>query len=135
MIVDNADIALYGLLSILGIWSVGWLVAGLYKANADNDRKYYWLTHAAWVLINLVIVGFGLLTISDATFDTEFVTMQRNIVAANVLLDIGYILIAKHLQKHKKSKLQQIGGAVFIQGLFLLILDSIFAVFFTLLLV
>lgn len=135
MIIDNAELTLYVLLITLGVWSLVWLVFGVYKALADSNRKYYWLTHAAWVLVNLVIVGFGLFTVADATLDTEFVTMQRNIVAANALLDIGYILIAKHLQKHEKLTMQHIGGAIFIQGLFLLILDIVFTVIFTLLLV
>lgn len=134
MIVDNADVALYVLLAILGIWSVGWLVVGLYKSHTNSKQKYYWLTHAAWVLVNLVIVGFGLLTVSDATLDTEFVTFQRNLVAINALLDIGYIVIAKLLQRHAKESIQQAGKAIFVQGLFLLLLDITFAIIFTLLL-
>ncbi len=134
MVVDNAHIVLYGLLTILGAWSICWLITGLYKSQTDKEHRYYWLTHAVWVTVNLTIFGFGLFAISNATLDTEFVTLQRNIVAVNALLDIGYMAVAKYLQKTERPNRQQIGKAIFIQGLFLLILDSIFAVIFTLLL-
>lgn len=134
MILNNADIALYTLLLTLGVWSIIWLVVSVLQWRTDTKRKYYWLTHIAWVSVNILIAGFGFITLSDATFDTDFVTFQRNLVAVNALLDIGYIVIARLLQRHAKESIQQAGKAIFVQGLFLLLLDVTFAIIFTLLL-
>jgi hypothetical protein len=134
MMIDSATVAIYGLLTVLGVWSATWLVLGISKAIADKQRKIYWYTHAGWVGVNLCIVSVGLITLGGATFDREFVTLQRNIVGVNAALDIGYLFIAKWLQTKSRLSMKQIGEAVYIQGLFLLVLDVVFTILLTILL-
>ena len=129
-----AATAIYSLLFLLAAWSLGWMLHAGVKLYHSKKRDYYYLTHIVWALVNIAIAVFGFISVKSNLIDDNFASMQRNIIAFNVLLDIGYILLAKRMRKSSRKNIVGAGKAVMMQGAFLLVLDSAFATILTLIL-
>jgi hypothetical protein len=111
-------------MSILLAWALSWIVLSIFKIKHNAKNKIYWLTSLFWSLVNILIATitiFSTLKIENYTLDRAI--SMRNIVLVNVFLDIVYIVIALILKSSSKDTKKQIGSAVLIQGLFLLVFD------------
>jgi len=129
----SADLIFYLLLFmiILLSWAVAWMVLSLYKIRTRAKSTLYWQANFVWNVVNFFIAIISIYTTAKLeAISFEHAVTMRNIVAVNVLLDVVYIMVAIVLMKSTNSKKQQIGKAVLVQGLFLLVLDiAIVAVF------
>jgi hypothetical protein len=116
---------------VLLAWSLFWILYSLNSLRKTTDKRIYWQTHIVWSLINVIIAGYSLIsTRLVETFTYDRAVSLRNIVAVNIFLDVVYIVLAIFLQKSKSTNKQNIGRAIFIQGIFLLLLDTAIVVTF-----
>lgn len=105
---------------VLTSWAVYWLVKS-YKFQ-KNDLKYK--THFYWNIVNLII-AFGSLVFlfSQDSLSDSIINVLTIIVLINVFFDIGYVVVAQLLSRQENQKYKEVGSALNIQGIFLLILD------------
>ena len=111
-------------MSILLLWALSWIVLSAVKMR-DSRHKIFWQVNLFWNVVNLVIASVTLLQISTRQV-LLFEEAQRliTIVGVNIILDIGYLIVALLLLQRRSDVKNQIGTAIIVQGSFLLILDS-----------
>jgi hypothetical protein len=111
-------------LPMLLAWSVLWTALaaiGLFRRNASDRMRGFWLTNALWVCVNTAI---GVVALLDPPADAaEFVRL----LWINAGLDVLYLLIGVILITRRPPIARGVGAAILVQGAFLLILDVAWA--------
>jgi hypothetical protein len=116
---------------VLLAWSLTWIVFAAIKLRKSNSEKIYWQTHIFWGVINTLIASYSLISTAQIDyFTSDRAVSLRNVVAINIFLDVFYIAFALILKKSENEIKKQIGRAVLVQGLFLLILDTVIVMTF-----
>ena len=115
----------------LFIWALVWMVVSVRKIKDGAPNKLYWQTHLAWSIVNVGIAIYSVITLLRLrTYTYERAVDMKNIVAINILLDIGYIAVALLLLRSKNLKLHLVARALVVQALFLIVLDSVIVLYF-----
>lgn len=124
-------------MGVLGAWAlgnIGWGTVGL-LTTAENPKRSFHLTNAAWNLVNGLIATVGYFSNSGADAKdldlVETVSASHNIekvLLLNAGLDAAYIaggayLIVKGVDEQKDG-LVGTGRSVILQGAFLLVFDA-----------
>lgn len=118
-------------MSILFVWSLSWIVLSVVKIKQNVANKIYWLVNFFWSLVNISIASMSIFTtLGIENYSLERTTSMRNIVLVNVFLGIIYIVVAIILKRSSNDTKKQIGSAVLVQGMFLLIFDILIVVVF-----
>lgn len=132
-LMDNSDLYFGSLVFMIAltVWSLAWILLSVVKIKSGSTRKIMWQTHFVWSCVNLIIAAYSLVsTLSISEYSYQRGVDMKNIVAINILLDIGYLLFAVALFMSKKEKLHYVAQAIVVQALFLLLLDSIIVLYF-----
>jgi hypothetical protein len=110
------------LIIALTAWALLWLTAaavGLYARPREWWRGF-WFMSALWAAIDGAIAWWGL--VNPPLSPAELAP----ILLVNIGLGVGYLLGAALLLTRRTPLLKGFGGAVLVQGLYLLVQDSYF---------
>lgn len=128
----NETIVVFTGMTTLLLWGVFNVYVGWVNRKKDpGTPKYYRREmNGLWGIINTAIAVFALyslITITAAT-SIDYVSI-RDIVAINVIIDIGYILVGVILgfspQFRTSIKRKGYGQAIMLQGAVLFVLDAL----------
>ncbi len=120
---------------ILGTWAVVNLVWGAVASfRTRGQTQAFHQMNAYWNLVNLGIAGYGFWQakqVAVLNFWEVLVTQQQieKVLLANATLDFGYIALGLYLiergRRLEKDKWLGFGKSIVLQGVFLLLFDSI----------
>jgi hypothetical protein len=110
------------LIAVLTAWALVWLTAaavGLYAQPREYWRGF-WFMSAVWAAVDGAIAWWGL--INPPLSDAELAP----ILLVNIGLGVGYLIAAGVLLARPRPLLKGFGLAILVQGLYLLVQDSLF---------
>ena len=105
--------------AVLGLWGAGSVVAGALVRGAAGRQ------HALWGAVDGALAARGLLRAPDRRRDPcERAARLRRLLLVNSGLDVGYLALGAALRSRRLGAARRgDGGAVLVQGAFLLGLD------------
>jgi hypothetical protein len=120
-------------LSILLGWGVASTVLGaLGSLRSRGAARQFWLQTLGWGAIDALIALFGIRGARGKQQQVGVDTVRearrfRTIVAANALLDVGYVAGGAYLvrQPGQRPERRGMGYGIIVQGMFLLVFDSV----------
>ena len=104
---------------VLGLWAAGSVAAGAAVRGAAGRQ------HAVWGTVDGALAATGLLRAPDRRRDPgERARRLRRLLLINAGLDVGYLALGASLRSGRRGAARRPdGGAVLVQGAFLLCLD------------
>lgn len=112
------------MLSLL-VWAISWIGLSSWKLYRRDEQRSFWTTSLLWNCINLLIAFYSLAVLRLGDYSLATARSQRSVVAINIFLDMLYLLVAWMLLRSVKQTYVQVGRAIAIQAVFLLVLDTL----------
>jgi hypothetical protein len=107
---------------VLLVWSALWSALAVWRRGScerDGVASHFWLMSGLWAAVNIGIVAWSFLA------PTTGVDEARFILQVNAWLDVGYLIVGAALFSRRRPVLRGFGGAILLQGGFLLALDGL----------
>mgnify|MGYP005836569745 FL=1 len=105
------------------VWSVSWMAASIVALSVCRREGWraFWLVSGIWCVVNSAIALAGLMGTPAA------LPALRRLLLINAGLDVAYVAVGAILASRPSPRLRGSGLAVVVQGLFLLIFDTLHA--------
>lgn len=103
------------------VWSVAWMAASIVALSVCRREVWraFWLVSGTWCVVNSTIALAGLMGTPAP------LPALRRLLLINAGLDVAYVAVGAILLSRPMPRLRGSGLAVVVQGLFLLVFDTL----------